>query len=181
MLDIIYIYGLVCPIKNTVRYIGKTKNINERYRKHLSAKKNTATSKWVFALKERGLKPKIEIIFETNETEWQYHEKRIIKEFIDGGFHLFNHTIGGEGGNTMGGRKLTKEQSNKISLSKIGKKRPDLIGNKLQAKRVAKYDLEGNKIAEYSSIKEAAKSINRSDRRIQFMVKVRLLKFGFRC
>ena len=81
----------------------------------------------------------------------------------------------------MGGRKLTKEQSNKISLSKIGKKRPDLIGNKLQAKRVAKYDLEGNKIAEYSSIKEAAKSINRSDRRIQFMVKVRLLKFGFRC
>ena len=88
------------------------------------------------------------------------------------GAKLLNHTKGGEGGDTMSGRKLTQEQSLKISLSKIGKKRNDLsVNNKaLKGDKIDQFDLEGNFINSHLSIKDAAKSINRSDRRIWMML-----------
>jgi hypothetical protein len=168
----VFIYSISCPITGFVKYIGKTKNPKERFRKHLSAKLKTAGSKWIFSLKEKSLLPIFEIIDEVQIKDWQDKEQNYIRLFKSFGAPLLNHTIGGEGGNTMGGRKLTKEQANKISLSKIGKQNPATsINNKLlKGSKIDQFDLSGNFINSHLSIKDAAKSINRSDRRIWMMV-----------
>lgn len=63
-----YIYTLSDPISDEIKYIGKTKNIKDRLTRHLSPSnlenKWTSKTKWIIWLKERGLKPKIEIIDE---------------------------------------------------------------------------------------------------------------------
>lgn len=170
MLNNIIIYSINCPYTGQVRYIGKSKDFKQRVRKHLSSKLKTRTSKWIHSLHQ---KPIFEIIDEVNESNWQEAEKAYIRLFKSIGCQLYNHTIGGEGGNTMGGRKLTLEQRQKISASKIGK--PNHGAGKWAKEnssiKVCKYDLDGNYICTYNSIKEAAKSINRSDRRIQAMLK----------
>jgi hypothetical protein len=170
MLNNIIIYSISCPYTNQVRYIGKSKDYKTRIRKHLSSKLKTRTSKWIHSLKD---KPVFDIIDEVNEDNWQAAERSYIRLFKSIGCQLYNHTIGGEGGNTMGGRKLTLEQRQKISLSKIGK--PNYGAGKWAKEhssiKVCKYDLNDNYICTYNSIKEAAASVNRSDRRIQAMLK----------
>jgi len=164
-----YIYALKCPITKSVRYIGKTINLKERFRKHLTTKKKTACSKWIFSLKMKGLKPEIVVLKLSCKNSWQNDERELISSHNN----LLNHTAGGEGGNTMGGRKLTKEQANKISLSKIGKPRHDTaLKNKLiKGSKIVQYDIHGNIVSYYDSIKDAARAVNRCDRRIQCMVK----------
>lgn len=170
MLNNIIIYTISCPYTGQVKYVGKSKNFTERKRKHLSSTLKTRTSKWIKSL---DIAPIFEIIDEVNETNWQEAEKSYIRLFKSIGCILYNHTIGGEGGNTMGGRKLTKEQCKKISDSKIGKPNPNAGKWTKENKsiKVAKYDMDWNYICSYNSIKDAAKSINRSDRRLQAMLK----------
>lgn len=168
----IFIYSLSCPKTGKIKYVGKTINPPERFRKHLSAHKNSACSKWIFSLKLNGLLPKFDIIDKVENNVWQDAERGYIRLLNSMGAKLLNHTKGGEGGDTMSGRKLTQEQSLKISLSKIGKKRNDLsVNNKaLKGDKIDQFDLEGNFINSHLSIKDAAKSINRSDRRIWMML-----------
>ena len=51
-----FIYTLTDPRTNIVRYIGKTKNIDDRYRRHLQKSylekydKNTYKSNWVIRI-----------------------------------------------------------------------------------------------------------------------------------
>lgn len=166
----IIIYSISCPYTNEVKYIGKSNNFKTRINKHLSSKLKTRTSKWIHSL---SIKPIFEIIDEVSEDTWQDAEKAYIRLFKAIGCKLYNHTIGGEGGNTMGGRKLTPEQCKKISDSKIGKPNPNAgkwTKENLSIK-VNQYTLDNIFICTHNSIKEAAKSINRCDRRIQAMIK----------
>lgn len=170
MLNNIIIYSISCPYTGNVKYIGKSKDFKTRIRKHLSATLKTRTSKWIHSLDKA---PIFDIIDEVNTDNWQEAEKGYIRLFKSIGCNLYNHTIGGEGGNTMQGRKLTLEQCKKISDSKIGKPNPNAGKWVKENKsiRVNKYDLFDNFICTYNSIKEAARDINRSERRIQAMVK----------
>lgn len=170
MVNNIIIYSISCPYTNEVRYIGKSNDFKTRIRKHLSSTLKTRTSKWIHSLNE---KPIFDIIDEVNKDNWQEAEKSYIRLFKSIGCKLYNHTIGGEGGNTMGGRKLTPEQCKKISDSKLGKPNPNAGKwvKENQSIKIDKYSLDGVYICSYNSIKEAAKDINRSDRRIQAMVK----------
>jgi len=166
----IVIYSISCPYTNEVKYIGKSKNFKTRISKHLSSKLKTRTSKWIHSL---DIKPVFNIIDEVSEDMWQIAEKAYIRLFKSIGCKLYNHTIGGEGGNTMGGRKLTLEQCKKISDSKIGKPNPN-AGKWTKENisiKVNQYTLDNIFICTHNSIKDAAKSINRCDRRIQAMVK----------
>lgn len=170
MLNNIIIYSISCPYTGEVRYIGKSKDFNTRIRKHLSSTLKTRTSKWIHSLDK---KPIFNIIDEVSEDKWQDAEKGYIRLFKSIGCQLYNHTIGGEGGNTMGGRKLTPEQCKKISQSKLGKPNPNAgkwAKDNLSLK-INKYDLDWNYICTYDSLIEAAKDINRSTRKIQAMAK----------
>lgn len=181
MIKPIYIYTLSCPITGFVKYVGKTVDPKTRLRKHITAKKQAATSKWIFSLKDRGLLPIFEIIDETDLDNWQQMEIRYIKLFKSFGAPILNHTIGGEGGNTMGGRKLTIEQSKKISDFKLGRPNPATgTFNKLnKGIKVDQFDLKGNYIATHLSIIDAGKAIGRCSRPIQFMVKNKPIKNGW--
>ena len=169
---LLYIYTMSDPVSGLVRYVGKTKNPKQRFRKHLTSKKlNTKSCRWIKGLKAKGLKPVFEIVDTCTESDWQQKERQYILVFKSIGAGLLNQLPGGEGGATMLGKKLTEEQKAKISKSKLGKSRPASLGVIIRNKKaIVQYDLNGNLIAEHDSIREAARSINRSQRRIQMMV-----------
>lgn len=118
-----FVYRLKHPITHEVKYIGITNNPKERYRKHKSALKAiNLKNNWIKSLLSQGLLPLMEIIdfAETRDLINQKEKYWIIKH-NEWDCDLKNMTSGGDGGNTMQGRKLTTEQCKKISLSKIGK------------------------------------------------------------
>lgn len=168
----IFIYTISDPISGLVKYVGKTKCPKERFRKHLSERNNTYKSKWITGLRNAGLEPVFEIIDECEESEWQIKERFYIRFYKSIGAILTNIMEGGEGGPTMKGRKLTIEQRAKISASKKGKIKPALGKTNTLTKGcpVVRTDMQGNVIEVHPSIRHAAKSINRADRRIQMML-----------
>lgn len=67
-----------------------------------------------------GLIPKIEIIDEVSEDDWQFWETFWIAQFKIWGFNLVNLTIGGEGFNWKG-KTHNENSKRKMSKAKIGK------------------------------------------------------------
>lgn len=108
-----YIYALICPISNQIRYVGKTNSIRVRYNAHLNDKSKSHKSSWIKSLKMQGLKPKC-IILDEIENDVSYWEQYWISQCKCWNFDLVNHTLGGENGcfgiyNPRGNAKLTKE------------------------------------------------------------------------
>jgi hypothetical protein len=59
------IYALKCPADNSIKYIGQSKNIAKRYKAHCElseSKKIFPVVEWVMELKEKGLKPVLEVL-----------------------------------------------------------------------------------------------------------------------
>lgn len=156
-----YIYKLVCPITNKPEYIGITKECNERYRKHLTEKYITLKNNWIKSLLKRDLKP-IMVVFDSRDTRDEINKLErywITKYKYDWQIELKNMTDGGDGGETMLGRNLTKEQKNKISVANKGKIKPHLTEyNKVNKSRaVNQIDFETKQIIKtYSSVREAS-------------------------
>ena len=93
----IYIYVLIDPITNDIRYCGKTHNIKERYIGHLKKGKYLNEKYyWVRNLKLNGFKPIMEIIDIVSDNDWDFWEKYWISQLKTWGFHLLNRTNGGE-------------------------------------------------------------------------------------
>lgn len=99
-----FIYCLIDPITNLVRYIGKT--INPNCRKEVHRKKD-----W---------NPIFEILDEVPTAEWKFWERHYISLYSSWGFVLENKNPGG-GGPTI----HTIETKRKISLSLSGNKNPN--------------------------------------------------------
>ena len=91
-----YIYILLCPASQQVRYVGKTVNPRKRYNNHISPDNNYYVSRWIKKLKSKGLKPIFEIIDEITEN-WEFWEQHYISLFKSWGYKLTNLTNGGEG------------------------------------------------------------------------------------
>lgn len=93
-----YIYILQDPITQEVRYVGKSNNPKRRYTSHLCDKPKVKyySYYWIQSLLEKGLKPIMTVIDET-ESDWQQLEKYWIEQFKVWGFKLTNITEGGEG------------------------------------------------------------------------------------
>ncbi len=86
------IYQLADPHDGTIRYIGYSRDAQQRYRQHLSCKEgNYAKNTWIRELKAQGMKPVLsilgreeyEILARERETYWIY---RYAKQ----GMPLFN-------------------------------------------------------------------------------------------
>jgi len=186
MMNTIKIYTLKDPITNEIRYIGKTiKTLEWRLYQHLH---NTITYKsknasWIKSLIKKGLKPIIELLDETTDSNWKYIEIYWISQFKTWGFNLTNMTDGGDGNNNQ---IITKESNIKRRNKLIGKKRDPKIGEKIskklsgrelsnkrkkqiseyviknQGRVVLQYDMNWNFIKEWRCLKEAAKSCIKS-------------------
>jgi group I intron endonuclease len=135
-----YIYELIDPRDNSVRYIGKTNNPRKRIVLHLSrAKKSTKTRKeaWMKGLLNEGLAPIMNIIKVCELEEVNTVEIATITEYklI---YNLYNMTPGGEGilmskeirakvsaaKKGKPGPKASEETKRKMSLAQRGKKQP---------------------------------------------------------
>lgn len=121
-----FIYALVDPITEQVRYIGKSNNPRKRYNAHLT---DTRFSKhkinWIKKLKEQSLVPVLQILEEVSQEIWQERERYWIAFYREHGHNLINETDGGEG---MNGWEATPEVRAKRSESLTGKVRtPETI------------------------------------------------------
>lgn len=131
----IFIYALIDPITNAVRYIGKTNNLYERYYRHLQElqdpkKKNYHSKNWIRGIFSLGYAPKLEILETCNKTNWQEKEMYWIAFYTNLKANLTNMTIGGDGGGML----------NKVSPKRLP---------------VTVYDLKGNLLKKCESLTEA--------------------------
>lgn len=126
---LVYIYVLIDPRTDEIRYIGKTTNIKERYIAHMcpgSLQPKTQKNSWLKNLQCAGLIPRILPIDRIDETEWQERERWWIAYGHRQGWPLTNTTDGGLGG-SFKGHTLTEEHKRKIGEAN----RKRLTGRKL--------------------------------------------------
>lgn len=136
------IYVLIDPETQQVRYVGKANNISQRYKAHLNRARKHQTHKlnWIKSLKNKGLKPIIEVIDVVPIDDWIFWETYWISQFKSWGFNLINYTDGGDG-STFGNQTTFKkghiahndsgltikceccDKEFRISPSRIGKKK----------------------------------------------------------
>lgn len=124
----VFIYSLNCPITGSPRYVGKSASPKKRFSKHLlrSKKETHHRANWIRFLAAQNLKPRLEILDEVLESEWQQWEVAYIEFFREQGCDLVNGTVGGDGTGAgekhpCYGRKLTSEHRAAISLANLGK------------------------------------------------------------
>jgi hypothetical protein len=96
---ITFIYGLVCPISNEIRYIGKSNDPQRRLKDHLIDFRGVELGKamWIRDLKMKNLKPELLILDEINIEDWEYWEKFYISYFRGIGANILNTKPGGNG------------------------------------------------------------------------------------
>lgn len=136
-----FIYTLSDPITKEVRYIGKANNIYSRFRSHLNEKRDIHTHKqrWIKLLRDKGLKPIIEVIDEVPIEEWQFWEHWWYLIFKSWGFSLVNCTACGDGLSFGNSTSFYKDRG---------------------AKKISAFDNKGNLIKEFDSEISACKYFN---------------------
>jgi hypothetical protein len=134
-----YIYKLIDPITNEVRYIGQTDNPQRRFNGHLSSSTNVKSSSynthkscWIRKLVNSGYEPIMEIV-DSCETLEQSNslEKLYIESFVERGFKLTNSYI-------TDVTELSLETREKMSNAKKGKTLEEIVGEE-KAKELREY------------------------------------------
>lgn len=97
---IVYIYALVDPDTNEVRYVGATDNIERRMREHLAPniKKSRKKAEWIIELKAEGKQPNLSILEVCPEENAVPCECKWIARYQVLGAPLLNVQAGGAGG-----------------------------------------------------------------------------------
>lgn len=149
-----FIYILIDPRSNQIRYVGKSNNPRKRLSAHLYDRGRTYKANWVQLLVKENFKPILEIIDEVPISEWEFWEQHYISLYRSWGFDLKNMTIGG--GEAPGmlnlkhsfktkqlmrqkalGRIRTSESIDKQRLKLLGKQRPQESNEKTKTTKVA--------------------------------------------
>lgn len=145
-----YIYTLSDPITNVVKYIGKTNDISNRFKRHISDyylnESNSNKNTWIKNLKSKNLLPIIEIL-DFGESEFIYDlEVYWIDQFKQWGFELVNMTDGGDGFiNCKNKPLLTKKSFLKKKL------------NSSYVKPILQFDMDNKFVKYYDSCHDVSK------------------------
>lgn len=120
-----YIYALLDPITNEIRYIGKSNNPKKRINNHIYESKKLTTHKanWIKSLIKKNLKPKIKIIEKVLYNEWEKKEKYYILKYKN----LTNFLKGGNPGPCLFGK-------NNPSHKRKNKKRSEFFSKEIDEK-----------------------------------------------
>lgn len=114
----IYIYCLIDPFTQKVRYIGKSIRPRERLTNHMNERSKCHRTHWLQELKRKGETP-IQGILEvcSADDDWQSIEKKWIKLAKNLGWPLVNGTDGGDG---VSG--LNEESRRRMAQTWLGRK-----------------------------------------------------------
>jgi len=160
----VYIYALIDPRNNHVRYIGKANNPEDRYKNHYNSTrdKNTHKRNWINNVRKDGLRPELLILDEVSIDNWQYWECFYISLYKTYGFNLVNYTNGGDGvtlsnsgtwkkGNIPHNKGIPcrEETKQKIKDKLTG------TSNVASYKPIVQYDLQYNEVKRYKCVKDA--------------------------
>lgn len=107
-----FIYGLRCPIKQQIRYIGKSIEPEKRLKNHCCQAKRLGTYKerWIALLLRSGLAPEVVILQEVEEGEdWGEIERGWISKATQEGWPLTNTAAGGEGSSPLNEQALKRK------------------------------------------------------------------------
>lgn len=124
-----YIYKLIDPETNDIKYIGQTNNIKRRYNDHISSSfnensdsYNTYKARWIRKLKSKDLLPLIEIVEECVDLiQSNIREKYYIEKLSIEGYKLTNS-------HTLDVTEFSVETRNKMSSAKKGKTLEQIVG-----------------------------------------------------
>lgn len=102
VLGMVYIYWLLEPRNNSVRYVGKTLDPHTRFRHYLDAAvlgkdKHLPSTRWVAKLRAHGEYPIMHLEELVPADAWEPREKHWIAHYIAQGHHLLNILPGGGG------------------------------------------------------------------------------------
>ncbi len=116
-----YIYALCDPDSQIPFYIGKTKNIEKRYRSHLTIelKNKTKKSFWIKKLLKENKKPTISILDTADSSNIDEKEIYYITLWKSKNPKLKNMTDGGTGGTTHYGKPVKIQCSNGKTYNSI--------------------------------------------------------------
>jgi hypothetical protein len=142
--DVAYIYKLIDPRDNEIRYIGWTIDMENRYKNHLYPsflKEKSYKNNWIKSLLAINLKPIMELVEEIPFECWEEREKFWIPYYRSIGCKLTNATDGGEG---VVGKVYTTEERQRMSDAQKGKKLSE------ETKRKIGESSKGRKLSEES-------------------------------
>lgn len=151
-----YIYTISDPETGDIRYVGKSNNIKDRFRKHLEYRDNGERKTYLYSwMRSLDKDPIIEIIEECDISEWEFYERYWISQCLAWGFKLTNLTDGGDGltkfkpsvikklksinkgeNNPMFGKKHSKETIDKIVKSRSWYKHSKETINKISESKM---------------------------------------------
>jgi len=125
----VFIYILIDPIDNNVKYIGQTFRIERRLSEHLRPTTNSKKDRWIKSLINKDLQPTLVVIDECIIEDWVWLERYWVSQFKTWGFELKNGTEGGDGSygvipwnkGLKGAFKHSDESKEKMSKSRKGK------------------------------------------------------------
>lgn len=145
-----YIYTLSHPVTKEVRYVGKTINIKRRYKQHLYDKHNNHKSCWVKSLRNKNLKPIINILEECYNHDWKEREIYWISQYN-------NLTNFSKGGDDSFVRTTSEQTRKKLSEAHKGKKLTKTHKDKIKDKSIKSSIIIDD--IEYYSIMDASRKL----------------------
>lgn len=121
-----FIYGLIDPRTDCLRYVGKTTNLAKRLSKHCNPQRSDRSHRgcWLRGIKNIGLRPSMVVLEEVEDRDTTLVECFWIASLRAAGADLVNACDGGEGGAVRTGHTSTEQHRAKIAKSHIGM-RPD--------------------------------------------------------
>lgn len=136
-----YIYALLDPVTDLIRYVGKTNNPKQRLKNHCNSARyrNTHKFNWIKQLRKQKLKPNLIILDEVLLKDWKFWEQYWISQCKTWGFNLVNYHKGGQG-LTYGNQ--TSFKKGHIPWNKGTSKPKKLKGNRGKTKQSIKYQFK---------------------------------------
>jgi len=93
-----FIYGLIDPRDQQIRYVGKSGDPEKRLREHMRLySKNRHLTHWLKQLKAIGINPTVRVIQKVSKSKWKEAERHWIRTFKWAGVKLTNLSDGGQG------------------------------------------------------------------------------------
>lgn len=96
--DCTYIYCLIDPDTDQVRYVGKANDVLKRYKQHLRENRRSyPVYSWITSLKQKGQTPIVASLSRVLMSAWEEVESLWIEVYRRKGAPLLNLTAGGDG------------------------------------------------------------------------------------